>query len=203
MKESSFLIPGLLMVIGIETFASFDSDRLAINAHAFDVASDIGAFGLVAIGGLVSGHLDNRGREHKAVHGEQIAVSIFNLIVLLGGALFIFLRALLSFRGDLSASGLENWWVIFGPALAIVVYWWMRQRVKELSVTDLTMASMEAHIKADLYVAMIVTVFTALSMSLQIGWLSPVSGLIVSAIYLWICSDLFRQIREESWYDKD
>lgn len=198
MRESSFLIPGLLLVIGIEIFASFDSDRLAINAHAFDVASDIGAFVLVAVGGFVSGQLDNRGRDHKPVHREQKAVSIFNLLVLLGGAIFILVRSLLSFKEDSSTSGWDNWWVIFGPGLAIMIYWWMQQRVKELSTHDLTMASLKAHIKGDFYVAMLVTIFTVLSMGLKIGWISPISGIIVCAVYLWASSDLFKQIRAEA-----
>lgn len=191
-------MPGLLLVIGIEAFASFDADRLAINAHAFDVVSDVGAFGLVAVGGFVSGNLDNRGRTHKPVHREQIGVSVFNLLALVGGAIFVFTRSLWSFKAGSSVSGWENWWVVFGPALAIFIYWWMRHRVKELSTHDLTVASMEAHIKADLYVALIVTVLTVLSMSIQISWISPVGGIIVSVIYLWICSDLLKQIRVET-----
>ena len=197
MRRSTSALPALLSVFLLEGFAGIFAGRLAVNAHTFDVFSDLVAIVVVIIGSGVSGFLDDRGRVHKQVHREQFAIAALNLLILAAGASFVLVRSILSFGEESQNTSWKDWWVVTGPILAIFVYWWVRERLTRLKANDLTMTSLEVHVKGDVAVSFIVATLTVLSLVWQTGWVNPAGGIIVSVILFYFCLELGKHIQVE------
>jgi divalent metal cation (Fe/Co/Zn/Cd) transporter len=196
MRESTFLFPALLVVLFLEAPAGFVGDRLAVSAHIFDVGSDVLAFLIVAVGAAFSGLLDDHGRVHKDLHREQKVIALISLLILWVGATLVLWRSVESFGEVSPERGWKDWWVIIGPLLAVFVYFWVSRRLESLAKSDLTAASLDAHVKGDVLVSIVVLVLTLLSLIIHNGWINQVGGLAMSAILFYVSWELIEHIRD-------
>lgn len=194
MRDSAFLFPALLFILVWEAPAAFFNNRLAVGAHSFDVFSDVISFLIVTAGAAFSGILDDHGREHKKIHREQKLIAIVSLLILWIGAILVFAKAVASFGDQSPARGLGDWWVIIGPTLAVLVYWWVDARLKSLSQQDLTAASLAAHVRGDVLVSLIALALTVLSLVIHNGWINPLGGIAMSAILVFVSRNLIKLI---------
>ncbi len=194
MRGSAYLFPALLFILVWEAPAAFFNNRLAVGAHSFDVFSDVIAFLIVTAGAAFSGILDDHGREHKSLHLEQRLIAIVSLLILWIGAVLVLAKAVASFGDESSARDPGDWWVVIGPSLAVLVYWWVDARLKVLSPQDLTAASLAAHVRGDVLVSLVALSLTVLSLVIQNGWVNPLGGIAMSAILLYVSRDLIKLI---------
>ncbi len=188
------LLPWLLLVLLFEGAAIYLGNELAINAHSFDVLSDVLAFLIVIVGAAFSGLLDDRGRSHRETHREQRGIAVINLLVLWFGAALVFWKSLLSFGEPVATVSLQDWWVIVGPALAVVVYWQVGKKLHQFSPNDLTVQSLDTHVKADVFVSVLALVLTVLNLTVGRSFINPVGGIIMSLTLFYISIELLRQV---------
>jgi hypothetical protein len=197
LRESAIALPGLLIVLALEVPTGFLGNNLAISAHSFDVASDVLAFGMVMVGALISGILDDGGREHKHIHTEQRLITWVNFLTLWLGGVWVLVRSIQSF-GDGETSDWVGTWVILGPLLSIVIYWWIAEFLSSSSQTDITVKSLEAHVKGDLYIALIVTLLTVLNLAFEVNWVNSLGGLLMAGILIHISTDLLEVLTKQA-----
>lgn len=194
LKGSLLLLPGLVLILALETTASFSANQLAINAHSFDILSDVLAFLVVIIGSAFSGFLDDRGRSHRQTHREQRLIAGVNLVVLWSGATLVMVRSVLSIDEPTADQELSRWWVLAGPALAILIYFWIGRRLQNFSVSDLTTTSLQVHIKGDVFIAILATTLSALTLGFQRDWINVVGGIIMALVLYFISLELVNQL---------
>lgn len=197
MRECLITLPGLVLILALELPAVFVGHQLAVFAHIFDIVSDIVAFLAVIIAALVSGVLDDRGREHKHLHSEQTFVARVNFALLLFGGLLVITLAVVNMGEKSEKISWEEWWVLLGPTLAFVIYLWIGKRLQQVSVRDITTASLDQHIKGDVLLAIGVGLLTILNMLVQTSWANSVGGVVMGLVLVILAANLYQQIKTE------
>ena len=197
-RESRAALPGLLVAFILEAPALIFGHQLAITAHIFDIFSDMAAFGVVIFGALVSGLIDDRGRNHSAdqIHTEQVAIACISLSVLwLGGAL-VLITAINNFGGETEAVGWRDWWLLPGPVVSLFVYAWLREKVLQIKATDITTEGLAQHVRGDVLIAALVVFLTVLNMASKTNWINPAGGVIMAVILFSLGMGYFVQIKK-------
>ncbi len=194
LRRSVMLFPALLFVLLLEAPAAFFSNRLAVGAHSFDVFSDVISFLIVSAGAAFSGFLDDHGRQHKKLHREQKLIAIVSLLILWLGAVLVFAKSVASFGHAGEARGLADWWVVIGPSLAVGVYWWVEKKLEDISLEDLTAASLVTHVRGDVLVSLVALILTVLSLVISNSWINPTGGILMSVILVIVSRGLIKRI---------
>jgi len=194
MRTSAMLFPLLSVVLFLELAAVVFTGRLAIGAHSLDIASDVVAFLIVMVGALFSGKLDDRGRLHKDQHREQRVIAFVNLGIIWVGVVLILRQAIFEFGKDSENLESSDWWVLLGPVLATVSYWWIRESLSKLSIYDVTARSLMSHVEGDIAVSVITFILTLSTFLLASPWVNSIGGIIMSAIILYVSLNLLKHI---------